>query len=81
MLYFPIALTNGPLIHTPDELKVTDRMDKHKAMVHYTDKLVGRLVKALDDAGIRKNTIVIFTTDNVTRFGLIMLLRLHACTI
>lgn len=70
MLYFPMALTHGPLIHTPDELKVTDRMAKHKAMVHYTDKLVGRLVKAVDDAGIRKNTIIIFTTDNGTSGGL-----------
>ncbi len=70
MLYFPMALTHGPLIHTPDELKVTDRMAKHKAMVHYTDKIVGRLVKAVDDAGIRKNTIIVFTTDNGTSGGL-----------
>jgi arylsulfatase A-like enzyme len=38
-------------------------------MVNYTDKLVGRLVKAVDDAGIRKNTIIIFTTDNGTGGG------------
>jgi arylsulfatase A-like enzyme len=35
-------------------------------MVRYTDKLVGRLVKALDDLKIRGRTIVIFTTDNGT---------------
>jgi len=35
-------------------------------MVDYTDKLVGRLVAALDDAGLRENTIIIFTTDNGT---------------
>jgi len=69
MLYFPMALTHGPLVHTPDELKVTEKMAKHRAMVRYTDKLVGRLVKAVDDAGIRENTIIIFTTDNGTGGG------------
>ncbi len=69
MLYFPMALTHGPLIHTPDEPTVTEKMAKHRAMVRYTDKLVGRLVKAVDDAGIRKNTIIIFTTDNGTGGG------------
>ncbi len=30
------------------------------------DKLVGRLVKALDDSGLRENTIIFFTADNGT---------------
>ena len=50
-------------------IAATDKMAKFKAMVRYTDKLVGRLVKAVDDAGIRKNTIIIFTTDNGTGGG------------
>ncbi len=66
LLYFPMALTHGPLVPTPDEPKVTAPLDRHKAMVRYTDKLVGRLVKALDDLKIRERTIVIFTTDNGT---------------
>jgi len=64
MLYFPMALTHGPLVHTPDEPDASTAMDKHKAMVRYTDTLVGRLVAALDELGIRDRTIVIFTTDN-----------------
>lgn len=63
-LYFPMALTHGPLVATPDEPGVKSSIDKHKAMVCYTDKLVGRLVNTLDELGIRKHTIVIFTTDN-----------------
>jgi len=70
MLYFPMALTHGPLVHTPDEPDVTDKMGKHKAMVRYTDKLVGRLVKAIDELGIRERTIVIFTTDNGSSGGI-----------
>jgi len=61
MLYFPMALTHGPLTNTPAEPKADNR---HKAMVRYTDALVGRLVKALDKLKIRERTIVIFTTDN-----------------
>jgi len=69
MIYFPMALTHGPLVPTPAEPKVTGKTARLKAMVRYTDKLVGRLVKAVDDAGIRKNTIIIFTTDNGTGGG------------
>jgi arylsulfatase A-like enzyme len=64
MLYYPMALTHGPLVHTPAEPDVTEPIDKHKAMVRYTDHLVGRIVGALDELKIRDNTIVIFTTDN-----------------
>ena len=69
MIYFPMVLTHGPLVPTPDEPKATGKTARLKAMVNYTDKLVGRLVKAVDDAGIRKNTIIIFTTDNGTGGG------------
>jgi arylsulfatase A-like enzyme len=63
-LYFPMALTHAPLVVTPDEPDVRTALDKHKAMVRYTDKIVGQLTKALDDLGLRNRTIVIFTTDN-----------------
>jgi len=66
MLYFPMALTHGPLVNTPAEPDVTDKMARHKAMVRYTDAAVGRIVAALDELEIRQRTIVIFTTDNGT---------------
>ncbi|UCD53117.1 MAG: sulfatase-like hydrolase/transferase [Phycisphaerales bacterium] len=69
-LYFPMCLTHGPLVPTPDEPEATETYAKHKAMIRYTDKLVGRLVDALDDLGLRDNTIVIFTTDNGSSGGL-----------
>jgi len=64
MLYFPMALTHGPLTRTPAEPNVETSPDKHKAMVRYVDLLVGRLCKALDKLRIRDRTIIIFTTDN-----------------
>jgi arylsulfatase A-like enzyme len=65
-LYYPMALVHPPQVSTPDEPEATVHIDKHKAMVRYVDKLVGRLVSALDELGIRERTIVIFTTDNGT---------------
>ncbi len=70
MLYFPMALTHGPLTTTPSDRKVSSGIGKHKAMVRYTDELVGMLVAALEKLGIRKRTIFIFSTDNGTSGGI-----------
>lgn len=70
LLYYPLALTHGPLVTTPHEPFAESKLERHKAMVRYTDYLVGKLVKAVDDAGIRNNTIIIFTTDNGTAGGI-----------
>ncbi|MGD8500421.1 MAG: sulfatase-like hydrolase/transferase [Phycisphaerales bacterium] len=64
MLYFPMALTHGPLVATPAEPNVETKAEKHKAMVRYTDRLIGRLVRALEELRIRDRTIIIFSTDN-----------------
>ena len=63
-LYFPMALPHTPMVSTPDEPKAKSKLDKQKAMVRYLDKNVGRLVKALEELGLRERTIIIFTTDN-----------------
>ena len=36
----------------------------YAAMVKHMDDSVGRLLKALDDAGVADNTIIVFTSDN-----------------
>lgn len=66
MLYYPMVLPHGPLTNTPLDPDVTDKLDLHKAMIRYVDHQVGRLTKALDELGIRENTIIIFTCDNGT---------------
>ncbi len=60
MVYYPMCLTHGPLTTTPHSGDVKNRT----VMVEYMDYLVGRVVRALDEAGVRKNTILIWTTDN-----------------
>lgn len=69
MVYFPMALTHGPLVPTPTEPDVKSGREKLAAMVRYTDHLVGRLVSAVDEMGLKENTIFIFTTDNGTSGG------------
>jgi len=69
-MYFPMVLTHTPLIATPDETNVETDIEKHKAMVRYTDKLVGQLVAALDELNLRESTIIVFTTDNGSTGGI-----------
>lgn len=64
-VYYPMVITHTPFVNTPDE-KAETPLDKHKAMVRYMDKLVGRIVQTIDDAGIREQTLIIWTTDNGT---------------
>ncbi len=66
LLYFPMCLTHGPFIPTPDAPEAKEKEDCFPAMVRYTDKLVGRIVQSLEDLGIREKTYLFFTTDNGT---------------
>lgn len=66
MIYYPMCLTHGPFTTTPLEPQATGKIGKFKAMVSYTDFLLGKLISALDSLGIRDRTIVFWTTDNGT---------------
>ena len=66
MIYYPMCLPHGPLVATPAEPNVTSKMDKHKAMVRYTDIILGKIVATLEELKIRDNTIIVWTTDNGT---------------
>jgi arylsulfatase A-like enzyme len=58
-------LPHWPIVETPD-----DRAQKRKpdlaGMISYMDKLVGRLLHAVEELGIRDNTYVLFMGDNGT---------------
>jgi len=70
MIYFPMALTHGPLVSTPAEPDASGKIGRHGAMVRYTDLIVGRLVRSLEELGLRKKTILIVSTDNGTGGGI-----------
>lgn len=70
-VYYPMALTHAPFFSTPDTTKTLEdrfKQDKNnwQANVEYTDKIVGKLMKGLEQLGKRENTLVIFVGDNGT---------------
>lgn len=67
LAYYPMCLTHGPHDPTPAPTRPGGKTEggfQHN--VEYMDKIIGRLVKALDDLGLRDNTILFFTADNGT---------------
>ncbi|MCC7176391.1 MAG: sulfatase-like hydrolase/transferase [Bryobacterales bacterium] len=41
---------------------------RYAAMLHRLDAAIGRILRALDEAGLAKNTLVVFTSDNGATF-------------
>ena len=80
LIYYPMALTHkswdfdlkkNTWIPTPEldaNGQKTGRKTKDtlKSNVEYMDHVIGRIVRNLDELGIRQNTVVMFTTDNGT---------------
>jgi|TARA_B100001964_G_scaffold179472_1_gene198146 arylsulfatase A-like enzyme len=72
LIYYPALLVHTPYIRVPGGPKTNALPDnKQKSgpecfpeMVEYLDKNVGRLMNAVDELGIRKNTMFVFCADN-----------------
>jgi arylsulfatase A len=73
-VYYPMVLVHDPFVPTPDspefdafdsKAKVNDTI-YFKDMMAYMDKQVGRIVKKVDELGIRENTVILFIGDNGT---------------
>lgn len=62
-LYFAMPSPHTPWLPLP-EFKGKSRAGDYGDYVAEVDFMVGRVLKAIDDAGIRDNTIVVFTSDN-----------------
>jgi len=77
-VYWPMALPHWPMTLTPDSADWNTKPEERliadtknfKDMVEYMDKCVGRVVKQIDDLGIRDNTIIIFYSDNGTHLDI-----------
>lgn len=77
-IYYPMVLVHDPFVPTPDseEWPEADRRYENdtayfKDMVAYADKIVGRILDKLEDAGISEQTLVIFTGDNGTHRSIV----------
>ena len=73
-VYYPMVLTHDPFQPTPDHPDYAD-FDPASGVnnpvyfqdnVAYMDKIVGRIVRRLDELGLRENTLLLFTGDNGT---------------
>ena len=62
--YWPMHLVHRPLVATPLKPDAEKSIEKQIAMTEYADHLVGRLVQAVDELGLRDDTIVFFSGDN-----------------
>jgi len=62
-LYFAHTFPHVPLF-VGDKFKGTSEGGLFGDVIQEIDASVGRLLKALDEAGVAKNTLVIFTSDN-----------------
>jgi len=67
-MYFPFYSIHTPLQGRPDlKKKYKNNKEVHAdyaAMIECLDENVGRLMAALDELGLRENTMVLFSSDN-----------------
>lgn len=66
--YYPMALAHDISndLDSPPAVGPLGRYETFKENVEYSDKLVGNVIQALDDLGLRDNTLVIYLSDNGT---------------
>lgn len=64
-LYVALSSPHSPVVPT-EEWQGKSGLNNHADFVMQTDHTVGRIVKAIDAAGLRENTLVVFTSDNGT---------------
>lgn len=62
-LYFPLTAPHTPIL-PPAQFQGKSNTNPYGDFVMYVDHIVGRIVDAVDKAGIKGNTIIIFTSDN-----------------
>jgi len=71
LIYYPMVLTHDPFSPPPDHPdwaidKFASDTVYFKSMVSYMDKIVGRIIKKLNDLRLRERTLILFTGDNGT---------------
>lgn len=67
LVYFPITLVHAPLAPTPPRRDgQASPRQRFANAVSYADQLVGRLVRALEDLGLRDRTLLFISADNGT---------------
>jgi len=68
LAYYPMTLAHDVSndLAEPPPVGPKGRYDTYREQIEYMDKIIGRLVSALDSLGLRENTLILFTGDNGT---------------
>lgn len=75
-VYYPMILVHSPFVPTPDSVdwdadkSEREPLECFRDMVHYMDKIVGKIVAKLDEHGLREDTLIMVTGDNGTHKSL-----------
>jgi len=78
LAYYPMILTHSPFDPTPDSPEWGQTISNKRFyvdMVEYMDKTIGRIVRKLDELGLREKTLILFTGDNGTPKGITSRMR------
>ena len=72
-VYYPMVLVHSPFVPTPhsEDRESTNEQSNFVDMVEYTDFLVGRFHDTLEELGLLRNTVFVFTSDNGTHHNLV----------
>ena len=62
-LYLPHTMPHVPLF-VSEEFYVEDVQEAYKATIEQIDSAIGRVLGVIKDAGVDRNTLVVFTSDN-----------------
>jgi arylsulfatase A len=85
-VYYPMILPHKPFLPTPDSpgwnagkagSKIPQESKYFSHMVAYADKIIGKIIKKLEQLGLRQGTLVLFTSDNGTVSDIVSTLRGH----
>lgn len=62
-LYLPLPAPHKPVLPHPN-FRGKSKLNDYGDFIMQVDAAVGRVLQAIDDAGVRDNTLVIYTSDN-----------------
>lgn len=62
-LYLPLNSPHTPILPNP-EWRGKSGLNQYGDFVMETDAAIGRVLKALDETGLTKDTVIVFTSDN-----------------
>jgi len=72
--YYSMALAHeiSNDLNTPPPTAPNGEYQSYKELVEYADKMIGKLLNALDEMGLRDNTLILFSGDNGTPYHFIV---------